>query len=664
MSDFPWKTAVVAWARRAVLLLGPLAFICATVGAAQQADVVRLPWEKWQVHSGNDARCASASATGCTLKDFHDPTGLNTGLDSWYRIEVILPTELRQGQDRALGALIQGFDPVYEVFVNGTDIGGSGNFETRRGPQDSRTILRLPSGFAAEGRLVIAVHTLGVDTSRKVGDFVPAVASYDHLDALKDADTLAYLRRSWQHYVCYAALGGAGLVFFLLFAVNTRLREYAWLGAILAQLPILRLGELALVVNLAIPSWLGLTIYSICNGLGAMLGIEFIFAFLGRPVPWSFRAVQFLGCVGFLQLLLLLPLPYSIFDSLARTVEGSIVHNMLIGAILIQAFSWILLIPGCFRSGLPEMRAIGIAVLFITFVEGNRQARNFGLPYVPQDFMLGELDFDLRPLAYLIFAVVMLIAMTFRLRRIQNRNREVEQEMAAAHSVQQILIPDYMPTIPGLAIENAYLPAQEVGGDFFQVLPLQSDAQSAFIVVGDVSGKGLKAAMTVSLIVGTLRTYAEFHSSPAELLAGLNRRLHGRGSAFATCLVLMIEPSGRVTIGNAAHPNPYLDGVEIATEANLPLGISLEVVYSETSIQLEPDQQFTLVTDGVFEARHATSRELFGFARTQAISSQSAGQIAEAARVFGLGAPQADDITVLTIERTAEHLGGLRSALP
>jgi hypothetical protein len=633
-----------------VLLLAPACH-------AQQADVLRLPWQQWQVHPGDDSRCASASGQGCSLEQYRDAVHI----DSWYRIEVTLPAELRTTEQ--LGILVQGFDPVYEVYANGQKIGGSGSFATRRGPQESRALLELPVKIAPDGRVTIAVHALGVETSRRAGDFVPAIALYDHLQVAKDADTLDYLRRSWQHYICYAALGGAGCVFFLLFSVNTRLREYAWLGAILGQLPMLRLGELASVVDLGMPSWLGLVIYCVFNGLGAFLGIEFIFAFLGRPVPKGFRLVQLVGALDALQLLMLLPFPRGQFDSLATFLEGSTIHYALIGAILIEASSWLLLTPGCFKSRLPEMRAIGAAVFFLTFVELNRQAHNFGLPNFPQDFQWGDLDFDLRPLAYLIFAAVMLVAMTFRLRRIQNRNREVEQEMAAAHSIQQILIPDYLPAIPGLTIENAYWPAQDVGGDFFQVLPLGKQwtergfpAQSeehfpAFIVIGDVSGKGLKAAMTVSLIVGTLRTYAEFTLSPAELLAGLNRRLHGRGDSFATCLVLRIEPDGEVLVANAAHPNPYLDGAEIATDSNLPLGITLDVAYRETSLRLQPGQGLTLITDGVVEARHAASREFFGFERTLAISSQSAAEIAEAARSFGEGQPQADDITVLTIAR-------------
>jgi hypothetical protein len=649
------------------LLASLLALTLAPACLAQQADVLRLPLEQWQVHAGNDAECAPGrllpTNSGCAWERWSGAIRI----DGWYRIEVTLPAELRGAPE--LGILVQGFAPVYEVYANGQKIGGSGSFATRRGPQESRALLKFPSNLAPQGKLAIAVHALGVETSRPVGDFVPAIAAYDHLQVVKDADTLNYLRHSWQHYICYAALGGAGCVFFLLFAVNTRLREYAWLGAILGQLPMLRLGELASVVDLGMPSWIGLFIYCVFNGLGAFLGIEFIFAFLGRPVPKFFRLVQLVGALDALQLLMLLPFPARQFDSLAQFLEGSAIHYALIGAILIEATSWLLLTPVCFRSRLPEMRAIGAAVLFLTFVEGNRQAHNFGLPNFPQEFTWGDLDFDLRPLAYLIFAAVMLVAMTFRLRRIQNRNREVEQEMAAAQTVQQILIPDYLPAVPGLTIESAYLPAQEVGGDFFQVLPLgrqwcergfpseSGDSFPALIVIGDVSGKGLKAAMTVALIVGTLRTYAEFTLSPAELLAGLNRRLHGRGDSFATCLVLRIEPSGQVTLSNAGHPNPYLDGKEIATDGNLPLGITLDVSYRETSFQLAPEQTLTLLTDGVVEAKDALTREIFGFNRTLNISRQSAAQIAEAARNFGTGAPQADDITVLTVMRKTGDVG-------
>jgi len=182
--------------------------------------------------------------------------------------------------------------------------------------------------------------------------------------------------------------------------------------------------------------------------------------------------------------------------------------------------------------------------------------------------------------------------------------------------------------------------------------PIHSNAAdperpSAFIVLGDVSGKGLRAAMTVSLIVGTLRTCASHCTSPAELLGEVNRSLLGRSDGFATCVALMFQPANKLTVANAGHPNPYLDGVEIQTESNLPLGLDAEVRYSEITFQLAQGSFCTLVTDGVVEAT-SRSGELYGFERTQAISRQPAHAIAEAARQFG----QEDDITVLSVART------------
>ena len=106
--------------------------------------------------------------------------------------------------------------------------------------------------------------------------------------------------------------------------------------------------------------------------------------------------------------------------------------------------------------------------------------------------------------------------------------------------MQQVIIPEALPAIAGFTLTSAYKPALEVGGDFFQIIPLTGG--STLVVLGDVSGKGLKAAMAVSLIVGAIRMVADFTISPAEILAGLNRRLHGRlrggFGAFQPCRAL------------------------------------------------------------------------------------------------------------------------------
>jgi serine phosphatase RsbU (regulator of sigma subunit) len=171
----------------------------------------------------------------------------------------------------------------------------------------------------------------------------------------------------------------------------------------------------------------------------------------------------------------------------------------------------------------------------------------------------------------------------------------------------------------------------------------------ALIVVGDVSGKGLKAAMTVSLIVGTLRTLADYTLRPGEILHGLNRRLIGRiEGGFVTCLVLHIAANGETTVANAGHLPPFRDGRELPVSGSLPLGLSSSVVYDELSFRLQENETLTLYTDGIIEARN-TKGELFGFERLSAMlaTRPEVGKIVDAAEVFG----QEDDITALSITR-------------
>jgi hypothetical protein len=227
------------------------------------------------------------------------------------------------------------------------------------------------------------------------------------------------------------------------------------------------------------------------------------------------------------------------------------------------------------------------------------------------------------------------------------RQIRLDEEFRNAQELQQVLIPESLPEIPGLAVASAYRPAQEVGGDFFQVIAL--DGGAALVVIGDVSGKGLKAAMAVSFIVGALRSLVETITDPSELLVSLNRRLHGRlHGGFVTCLVMRVGPEGACAIANAGHLAPYRNGQEVPLDSGLPLGIVADADYSETTLRLEPGDTLTLLSDGVVEATNATG-ELLGFERTAALSTQSAQEIVEAARAFG----QQDDITVVTVRLSA-----------
>lgn len=167
------------------------------------------------------------------------------------------------------------------------------------------------------------------------------------------------------------------------------------------------------------------------------------------------------------------------------------------------------------------------------------------------------------------------------------------------------------------------------------------------MVIGDVSGKGIPAAMTVSLLVGTVRTLAHYTESPAEILTAMNQRMLARTrNGFTTCLILRADTDGSVTMANAGHLAPYLGSQELAVANGLPLGLSATAAYAESTMQLRENEQLTMLTDGVVEARSKTG-ELFGFERTLAIATHSAESIAEAAQRFG----QQDDITVLTMTR-------------
>src|SRR3974390_1940265 len=229
-----------------------------------------------------------------------------------------------------------------------------------------------------------------------------------------------------------------------------------------------------------------------------------------------------------------------------------------------------------------------------------------------------------------------------------------EAEIDQARQIQQLLIPEAIPTIPGFVLETEYRPAQEVGGDFFQVL---ADGKGGvLILLGDVTGKGLQAGMQVALIVGAIRTIVETSYEPNVVLAALNRRLCGRSKrthSFATCVALHIAADGKAKIANAGHLAPYLNGKEMALTGNLPLGLSESIQFDQVTIMLKHRDRLVVLTDGVIEAKNAKN-ELFGFNRARSISHLPASFIVKAAEIFG----QEDDITVLSIARLAQEKQG------
>lgn len=296
------------------------------------------------------------------------------------------------------------------------------------------------------------------------------------------------------------------------------------------------------------------------------------------------------------------------------------------------------------------------AVHFVCMaVLGNR----FPTPPIPVQFNAGQTERLHIRLAFDGCAIILSVALGYagfvyvsvsearRHVKVQLDKTLLDSEMAAAREIQRVMVPEAAPPVAGYAIESVYRPAAEVGGDFFQMIPLQTGR--TLVVIGDVSGKGLRAAMIVSMIVGMLNSESGHTEEPAEILTELNRRLCGRThGGFATALVVRLEEEGRAAWANAAHPPAYLNGVEIQTAGSMPLGLLENATYEQTTMDLSPGDRMVLITDGIPEAQNQ-ARELLGFGRVEILlrKGASAREMAEAAQRHG----QEDDITVISIVR-------------
>jgi Stage II sporulation protein E (SpoIIE) len=297
-----------------------------------------------------------------------------------------------------------------------------------------------------------------------------------------------------------------------------------------------------------------------------------------------------------------------------------------------------------------------IGAVRIASLGGARFTHFVSLYYLIQSqiFTIHGNYFDAQNIAVSVLLLSIIYA-AFRYSEEQSQRRgALEQDLRSAQELQRILIPEELSPLKGYAMTSAYRPALEVGGDFYQVIALRDGATlngAGLIVIGDVSGKGLKAAMTVSLLVGTVRTFAEQSSDPAAILAGLNRRLEGRmGHGFVTCMVLRVGPSGECVVASAGHLPPFLNQEEMKLAPALPLGLVAEAVYENVAFTMRAGDRLTLYTDGLLEARNA-ARELYGFGRVRELmaTNPDAQTASEAAVAFG----QDDDITVLTLARVA-----------
>ena len=213
-------------------------------------------------------------------------------------------------------------------------------------------------------------------------------------------------------------------------------------------------------------------------------------------------------------------------------------------------------------------------------------------------------------------------------------------ELHAASTVQQLLLQSTSRPTPGFLVESVYLPASEVGGDFFFVSSAPDGSLTA--IVGDVSGKGLTAAMRVAMILGVLRR--ETSHDPADILFGLNNALIAQGQlGFTTACCVRIALSGEFTLANAGHIAPYLSGRELDTPPALPLGLIPEQTYDLVRGRLRPGSAWSCCPMACRKRAHRRRTLRFRASFRPHLRVRPGNRVT--AQRFG----QEDDITVLTL---------------
>jgi len=633
--------------RRLCLLLVLLAaqFTAAqTVDFSASREPVAELQGSWRFHTGDDATWADPKfddsqwpllQTGKSWTDQGYPDYYGY---AWYRIRVKLPANCPP-----LAIELGKFYTSAEVYVDGKLAGTVGRM--RPTPQwdfeAGTNLVPLPAGTAGSVEIAVRMWEFRIIAHYRPGGFLehPRIGPLDVLQQADFSSRARFFARNLPDLAVDSLAAGLGLFSLALFLLRRRATAYAWAALWLLSYALSRAGKwISVLLGCPVLITQGFTDALLLATL-FLCCLLFVWRFLALRTDNLLRS-------GIVLALLLLP-EYPLIQVLWLTVtQAHVIWFFLVLGITVIMFLRLFRSAG---AGNYEARLLLVPFLLMMGAEDANQVGwvlfSFRIVPVPP-LILGQFGLftvywnnpcDLLALSSLGLALVL------RFTRSAERDERLSAELDAARRVQAQLVPLRLPAVKNLRLQAAYLPAAEVGGDFYQVIPQPSGA--TLIVVGDVSGKGLKAAMTGTLAIGALRSLASEELSPAQILTRLNAQLaEASDGGFVTCLFARIGTDGSLILANAGHLAPYRNGEEMQVKSGLPLGIAPGATYCESAICLAPNDQLTFLSDGVIEARNPQG-ELFGFDRTAAISRQSADAIAHAALAFG----QEDDITVLTL---------------
>ncbi|MDT8357606.1 MAG: SpoIIE family protein phosphatase [Methanomicrobiaceae archaeon] len=282
----------------------------------------------------------------------------------------------------------------------------------------------------------------------------------------------------------------------------------------------------------------------------------------------------------------------------------------------------------------------------------------------------GELDHTIRSMRNAEFTILEQ-SINLMIRRIREESEELERknaELKVAAEIQQSFLPQSIEQVPGFDLAALNVPAKMVGGDFYDIIPtaeIPGRSGSFGIIIADVSGKGLPAAIFMALSKVVLHANATWHSRPMIAIREANTTISGESktSMFVTAFYGIIDPASySFTYVNAGHNPPMIVREESDSVRELdPTGIALGALegaeYDEKTVSLKSGDIIVLYTDGITEAMN-DREELFGEERLRSILLKNRGLPADAlAKVildeidlFSSGEPQSDDITLLIVK--------------
>jgi len=241
-----------------------------------------------------------------------------------------------------------------------------------------------------------------------------------------------------------------------------------------------------------------------------------------------------------------------------------------------------------------------------------------------------------------------------KLAKAEEEGRRYQQEMTIAAAIQQRLMTVTLPDIPFASLHAKNLPCRDIGGDFYDVV---HDQQGLTVVLTDVSGKGISAAIMASIAQGMIYSQVVAQVPLADICAAVNQFMCDRvhGEKYATALIMRVTPEGDMSYVNCGHIQPVLvrhGKAQRLVPANLPIGLLGDAKYESSSFKLEEGDRIILVTDGVTEAEDCTG-EFFGEERLEQAASATEDACFEhvfaSIKKFCGTTPLSDDCTLVEL---------------